>query len=190
MWIDAISLASRVVVDLLSRMHVSQHISLIELDVVLKSSLPGFTIVVMQLKTDLACVHCWISDTLSFKVRVRTKVVNKMLIRHRLSMLKVDCRIWAASWCSICQVSCKLSWWIYQSALTVAWCSLEVAMLTKQFNMGFCYKIEIDVRFLGFKLSKFIYNFLKYRKTVNKKRLLLSCKLLDKAFVFSLTNLI
>ncbi len=42
---------------------------------------------VIHQRTDSACVHRWISDTLSGKARVRTKAASEMLIRWRLSML-------------------------------------------------------------------------------------------------------
>ena len=38
-------------------------------------------------QTDSACVHRWISDTLSGKARVQTKAASEMLIRQRMSML-------------------------------------------------------------------------------------------------------
>ena len=42
----------------------------------------------IHLRTDSACVHRWISDTLSGKARVRTKAASEMLIRRRLSTLQ------------------------------------------------------------------------------------------------------
>ena len=41
--------------------------------------------IVIQLWTDSACMHSWISDTLSGKTRVYTKAALEMLIRHWLT---------------------------------------------------------------------------------------------------------
>ena len=66
------------------------HINLAELDAVLR----GINLAlhwkasVIHLRTDSACVHRWISDTLSGKARVRTKAASEMLIRRRLSTLQ------------------------------------------------------------------------------------------------------
>ena len=43
---------------------------------------------VIHLWTDSACVHRWISDTLSGKARVWTKAASEMLIRWRLRTLQ------------------------------------------------------------------------------------------------------
>ena len=42
----------------------------------------------IHLRTDSACVHRWISDTLSGKARVQTKAASEMLIRRQLSTLQ------------------------------------------------------------------------------------------------------
>ena len=61
----------------------TQHINLAELDAVLK----GINIALMleatilHLHTDSACVHKWITDTLTGKARVRTRAASEMLIR-------------------------------------------------------------------------------------------------------------
>ena len=41
----------------------------------------------LHLFTDSACVHKWISDTLTSKARVRTKPASEMLIQWRLDMI-------------------------------------------------------------------------------------------------------
>ena len=42
----------------------------------------------LNLKTDFACVHRWVSDALSRKARIRTKAALERLIRRRLSTIK------------------------------------------------------------------------------------------------------
>ena len=67
----------------------SQHINLIELDTIIK----GINLAILwktttlYLFTDSACVHKWISDTLTDKARVRTKAASEMLIRLRLDTI-------------------------------------------------------------------------------------------------------
>ena len=67
----------------------SQHINLAELNAIIK----GINLVILwkattlHLFTDSACVHKWISDTLTGKVRVRTKATSEMLIRWQLDMI-------------------------------------------------------------------------------------------------------
>ena len=67
----------------------SQHINLAELDAVIK----GMNLAILwktttlHLFTDSACVHEWISDTLTGKARVRTKAASEMLIRRRLDTI-------------------------------------------------------------------------------------------------------
>ena len=67
-----------------------QHINLAELDVVLR----GITLALqwkaktIHLQTDSACVHRWVSDTLSGQTRVHTKTPSEMLIRHWLATLR------------------------------------------------------------------------------------------------------
>ena len=43
---------------------------------------------VLHIKTDSACIYHWVSDTLTGRVRVRTKVASEMLIRRQLNTLK------------------------------------------------------------------------------------------------------
>ena len=99
-WVDASSLATGVAIEYdgaiiedaswLQPVHTDKHINLAELDAVLR----GINLAlhwkasVIHLWTDSACVHQWISDTLSGKARVRTKVASAMLIRRRLSTLQ------------------------------------------------------------------------------------------------------
>ena len=99
LWVDASSLATSVAIEYdraiiedanwLQPVHADKHINLAELDAVLR----GINLAlhwrasVINLRTDSACVHRWISDTLSGKARVRTKAASEMLIRWRLSML-------------------------------------------------------------------------------------------------------
>ena len=98
-WVDASSLTTSVAIEYdraiiedeswLRLVHADKHINLAELDAVLR----GINLAlhwkasVIHLQTDSACVHRWISDTLSGKARVRTKVASEMLIGRRLSTL-------------------------------------------------------------------------------------------------------
>ena len=100
MWVDTSSLATGVAIEYdgviiedaswLRPVHADKHIHLVELDAVLR----GINLAlhwkasVIHLRTDSACVHRWISDTLSGKARVRTKAASEMLIRRRLSTLQ------------------------------------------------------------------------------------------------------
>ena len=67
----------------------SQHINLAELDAIIK----GINLAILwktttlHLFTDSACVHKWISDTLTGKARVQTKATSEMLIRRRLDTI-------------------------------------------------------------------------------------------------------
>ena len=94
-WVDASSLATGVAIEYdgaiiedaswLWPVHADKHINLAELDAVLR----GINLAsVIHLRTDSACVHRWISYTLSRKARVRTKAASEMLIRRRLSTLQ------------------------------------------------------------------------------------------------------
>ena len=99
-WVDASSLATGVAIEYdgaiiedaswLRPVHADKHINLAELDAVLR----GINLALhwkasaIHLRTDSACVHRWISDTLSGKARVRTKVALEMLIRRQLSTLQ------------------------------------------------------------------------------------------------------
>ena len=42
----------------------------------------------LYLVTDSACVHRWISDTLTGKARVNTRAAGEMLLRRRLGTLQ------------------------------------------------------------------------------------------------------
>ena len=67
----------------------SQHINLMELDAIIK----GINLAILwktttlHLFTDSACVHKWITDTLTGKARVRTKAASEILIRRRLDTI-------------------------------------------------------------------------------------------------------
>ena len=67
----------------------SQHINLAELDAIIK----GINLAILwkmttlHLFTDSACVHEWISDTLTDKARVWTKAASEMLIRQWLDTI-------------------------------------------------------------------------------------------------------
>ena len=99
-WVDASSLATGVAIEYagaiiedaswLRPVHADKHINLAELDAVLRgvNLALHWKASVIHLRTDSACVHRWISDTLSGKARVRTKAASEMLIRRRLSTLQ------------------------------------------------------------------------------------------------------
>ena len=67
-----------------------RHINLAELDAVIK----GVNLAlqwqarVLHIVTDSACVHWWVSDTLTGKARVNTKAADEMLARRRLGTLR------------------------------------------------------------------------------------------------------
>ena len=99
-WVDASSLATGVAIEYdgaiiedaswLRPVHADKHIHLAELDAVLRDIylVLHWKASVIHLRTDSACVHRWISDTLSGKARVQTKAASEMLIRRRLSTLQ------------------------------------------------------------------------------------------------------
>ena len=66
-----------------------QHINLAELNAIIKETNLAilWKTTTLHLFTDSACVHKWISDTLTGKARVRTKAASEMLIRRRLGMI-------------------------------------------------------------------------------------------------------
>ena len=96
-WVDTSSLATSVVIEKsesiaedaswLRLVYEDRHINLVELNMVLR----GINLAlqrkasVIHLQTNLACVHHWISDTLTGNTRERTREVSKMLIRHLLT---------------------------------------------------------------------------------------------------------
>ena len=92
-WVDESSLVTSVAIEYdgaiiedaswLRPVHPDKHINLAELDAVLRhvNLALYWRASVIPLRTDLACVHRWISDTLSRKARVRTKAASEMLIR-------------------------------------------------------------------------------------------------------------
>ena len=42
---------------------------------------------ILHIHTDSACVHKWVTDTLTGKARVRTRAASEILIRRRLDAL-------------------------------------------------------------------------------------------------------
>ena len=98
-WVDASSLATgvslvydgAVVEDAywLQPAKDSQHINLAELDAIIKGvNLPiRWKMTTLHLITDSACVHKWISDTLTGKARIQTKAASGMLIRRWLDTI-------------------------------------------------------------------------------------------------------
>ena len=67
-----------------------KHIYLAEHDVILRgiNQELQWKATMLQLKTDSACVHRWVTDAMSGKARIRTKAASEMLIRRRLSTIK------------------------------------------------------------------------------------------------------
>ena len=101
-WADASSLATGVVLEDASRGNVVEdacwlrpesksatHINMAELD----AALSGVNLAVswgaktIELCTDSATVHKWISDALSGRARLRTKGHGEMLIRRRIEVI-------------------------------------------------------------------------------------------------------
>lgn len=70
--------------------HENKHIDSAELDAMLRGVMLvwQWKATVVHLKTDSACVHPWVFDTVSRNTRVRTKASSEMLIRCRLSTLR------------------------------------------------------------------------------------------------------
>ena len=99
-WVDASSVATGVALETngtviedacwLCPINDAQHINLAELDAALKGTNLAlqWEATVLHLVTDLACVHQWISDTLTGKARVNTKAAGKMLVRHWLGTFR------------------------------------------------------------------------------------------------------
>ena len=67
----------------------SQHINLAELDAIIKGINLAilWKTITLHLFTDSACVHKWISDTLTGKAKVWTKAASEMLIRRWLDTI-------------------------------------------------------------------------------------------------------
>ena len=94
LWVDASSLATSVAIEYdgaiiedtswLRLVHTDKHINLAEVDAVLRGIHLAlhWRVSVIHLRMDLACMHRWISDTMSGKARVQTKAVSEMLIRR------------------------------------------------------------------------------------------------------------
>ena len=66
-----------------------QHINLAELDAVLKGINMAlmWEATILHIHTDFACMHKWVTDTLTGKARVRTRAASEMLIRRWLDAL-------------------------------------------------------------------------------------------------------
>ena len=99
-WVDASSVATGVALEAsgtvvedacwLRPTNDSRHINLAELDAALKgvNLALQWEATTLHLVTDSACVHRWISDTLTGKARVNTRAAGEMLIRRRLGTLQ------------------------------------------------------------------------------------------------------
>ncbi|KFD47071.1 hypothetical protein M513_12059 [Trichuris suis] len=94
-WVDASALALGIALEVDNsviedgvwlRPNDGRHINMAELDAVIK----GLSLAIVwrmrtiELMTDSAAVHRWLSDGLSGKARLRTKAANEMLIRRRI----------------------------------------------------------------------------------------------------------
>ena len=100
-WVDASSVAAEVALETngtfiddacwLRPTNDAQHINLAELDAALEGTNLAlhWEATVLHLVTDSACVHQWISDTLTGKARVNTKAAGEMLVRRRLGTLRL-----------------------------------------------------------------------------------------------------
>lgn len=67
----------------------AQHINLAELDATLKGYLMlQWQAEVVHLYTDSLCVYHWLTNILTGKVRVRTKVASEKLVRRKLVIIK------------------------------------------------------------------------------------------------------
>ena len=66
-----------------------KHINLAKLDMVLRSINLGlqWKAKTIHLQMNSACLHHWVSDTMSRQTRVHTKAPSEMLIRHWLAIL-------------------------------------------------------------------------------------------------------
>ena len=69
----------------------AQHINLAELYAALKGAnlARQWEAAVLHLVTDLACVHRWISNSLTGKARMNTRAAGEMLVRRRLGTLRL-----------------------------------------------------------------------------------------------------
>ena len=92
-WIDASSLALEVLLEdvcWLRPANDAQHINLTESDALVKSvnQILQWQAKRLHIRTDSFCVYHWVSDTLTGKAKIRTKVASEMLIKRRLDTLK------------------------------------------------------------------------------------------------------
>ena len=97
-WVDASSLALGVVIEVDGsviedaswlRKDDATHINIAELDAVVKglNLALAWNMKEVDLMTDSATVHRWISDSLSGRSRLRTKAASEMLIRRRIGLV-------------------------------------------------------------------------------------------------------
>ena len=98
-WVDASSLATGVSLEhdgavvedasWLRKERDTQHINLAELDAVLKGINMAlmWEATILYIHTDPACVHKWVTDTLTGKAWVHTREASEILIRRRLDSL-------------------------------------------------------------------------------------------------------
>ena len=99
-WVDASSVAAEVALETngaviedacwLRPTNDAQHINRAELEAALKgvNLALQWEATVLHLVTDSACVHQWISDTLTGKARVNTRAAGEMLVRQWLGTLR------------------------------------------------------------------------------------------------------
>ena len=99
-WVDASSIATGVALETngtviedacwLRPINDTQHINLAELDVALKGTNLAlqWEATELHLVADSACVHRWISDTLTGKAHVNTRAAGEMLVREQLGTLQ------------------------------------------------------------------------------------------------------
>ena len=99
-WVDASSISTGVALETnrtviedacwLRPINDAQHINLAELDTALKgiNLALQWEATVLHLVTDSACVHRWISDTLTGRARVNMRAAGEMLVRQRLGTLR------------------------------------------------------------------------------------------------------
>ena len=98
-WVDASSVATGVALETngtviedaywLHPTNDVQQINLVELDAAIKgvNLALQWEVTVLHLVTDSACVHQWISDTLTGKACVNMRAAGKMLVRQQLGNL-------------------------------------------------------------------------------------------------------
>ena len=97
-WVDASSIAMGAVIEMNGnvvedacwlRKEVAGHINMAELDALIKglNLALAWRVTEVEVVTDSATVHRWITDGLTGKSRLRTKAANEMLIRRRVAIV-------------------------------------------------------------------------------------------------------